>query len=157
MNWNSSTKELHGFIFVRKKAFVCQYGFSKSRPQFFCYWAQLLKIYYSYPLSCLILFYSQFGWSKKSYFFAIYCVNTACSDELLSSFTTSMQTPIFWSKQIKVFPRRSDIHFRFRCPSSAIGLWIFAWSVPPMVHIHGIVSMVGFLLAVSTSSESIHA
>lgn len=33
------------------------------------------------------------------------------------------------------------------CPALAVGLWLFAWSIPPLVsHVHEIVSMVGLVL-----------
>jgi hypothetical protein len=43
--------------------------------------------------------------------------------------------------------------FLMAAPALAIGLWIFAWTIPPHVHAHWIVSMIGLVLVGFAATE----
>ena len=43
--------------------------------------------------------------------------------------------------------------FAIAAPALAIGLWIFGWTVPPLVHVHWIASMVGLVLIGFAATE----
>lgn len=50
-------------------------------------------------------------------------------------------------QQIPLRPETKITSLATSCPALAVGLWLFAWTIPPLVpHVHWIVSMIGLVL-----------
>ncbi|KAJ9624488.1 hypothetical protein H2203_005300 [Taxawa tesnikishii (nom. ined.)] len=50
-------------------------------------------------------------------------------------------------------PEDKIIGFAIAAPALAIGLWLFSWTIPPFVHTHWIVSMLGLALIGFAANE----
>lgn len=50
-------------------------------------------------------------------------------------------------------PEDKLMGFAIAAPALAIGLWLFSWTIPPLVHTHWAVSMVGLLLIGFAANE----
>lgn len=64
--------------------------------------------------------------------------------------------PRFWDQHVfnkckrenrTIAPETKISSFAIACPALAVGLWIFGWTIPPLVtHVHWIVSLIGLVL-----------
>lgn len=94
----------------------------------------------------LTIVYEQFGWSQASTSLAFIPILLGLVLDIV---------PRFWDQHIlnkhkkqnrMITPETKIASFAIACPALTIGLWIFGWTVPPLVHTHWIVSMIGLLL-----------
>lgn len=95
----------------------------------------------------LTIVYEQFGWSKANTSLAFIPILLGLILNILPRF---WDQHIFrkYKKQHRTITAETKItSFAIACPALAIGLWIFGWTIPPLVtHVHWIVSMIGLVL-----------
>jgi len=94
----------------------------------------------------LTVVYSQYGWQEHTTSLAFIAVGIGIPFGIL---------PRLWDLHIMTRRQRSNAPvkpedkltgFAIAAPTLAVGLWLFSWTVPPLVRTHWIVSMLGLAL-----------
>ncbi|GAM43231.1 hypothetical protein TCE0_047f17871 [Talaromyces pinophilus] len=96
--------------------------------------------------------YAQFGWSDQatSLPFIALLPGVLCSG--LVRFWDHHRLTVQKEKRERAKPEDKIGGFAIAAPALAIGLWIFGWTVPPLVHVHWIASMFGLgLIGLATN------
>lgn len=152
MDKTQKKKTLHGllqdnllrplrFFFTEPIIFVC---------------ATLLAIAFAllYALTeSLTIVYESFGWSKTNTSLAFIPILLGVLLNIIPRFYDQWNLRKCYQRQKKsnktseLKPEEKIASFIISAPALAIGLWIFAWTIPPLVpNVHWTVSMVGLVL-----------
>jgi hypothetical protein len=97
--------------------------------------------------------YGQFGWSERATSLPFIALLPGV---LLGGFVRFWDLHQMDNRQRNgVLPTPEDKinGFVIAAPALAVGLWVFGWTVPPLVHTHWIVSMVGLVLIGFAANE----
>ncbi|KAI4750660.1 MFS general substrate transporter [Aureobasidium sp. EXF-3400] len=101
----------------------------------------------------LTVVYGQYGWSSTTSSLTFVAIAIGVPFSIL---------PRFWDLHVlhskkqqnkKVEPEDKIIGFAIAAPCLAMGLWLFSWTIPPYVHIHWIVSLLGLVLVGFAANE----
>ena len=88
-----------------------------------------------------------FGWSESNTSLAFLALLLGLVLNILPRFYDQHLFKTFKKQNRTIKPETKIRSFAIACPALAIGLWIFAWTIPPRVpHVHWIVSMIGLVL-----------
>jgi MFS family permease len=101
----------------------------------------------------LTVVYSLYGWSETTTSLAFIAIGLGIPFSVL---------PRLWDVHVSsrrkrqnqdVIPEDKLIGFVIAAPVLAIGLWQFSWTIPPLVHTHWAVSMIGLVLIGFAANE----
>ncbi|KAK6000568.1 hypothetical protein QM012_003293 [Aureobasidium pullulans] len=101
----------------------------------------------------LIVVYGQYGWSSRTSSLSFIAIAIGVPFSIF---------PRFWDVHVmrnkrnesrNVEPEDKITGFALAAPSLAIGLWLFSWTIPPYVHTHWIVSLLGLVLVGFAANE----
>jgi MFS family permease len=101
----------------------------------------------------LTVVYSLYGWTDTTASLAFIAIGLGIPFSVL---------PRLWDIQVSSQRKRQNqdlkpedkiIGFVIAAPVLAIGLWLFAWTIPPLVHTHWAVSMVGLVFIGFAANE----
>jgi hypothetical protein len=102
----------------------------------------------------LTVVYSQWGWSDATSSLVFLAISVGIFFSIL---------PRLWDYRIvcqkekdgaRVEPEDKILGFAIATPALAIGLWLFSWTIPPLVHTHWVPSMLGLILIGFAANES---
>ncbi|KAF2435302.1 putative polyamine transporter [Tothia fuscella] len=97
---------------------------------------------------CLTIVYAQRGWTDQTSSLSFLAIGTGIVISLLPRFRD-----LKLMKQGRSEPEDKLTGFAIGAPSLAIGLWLFAWTIPPRVRTHWLPSMLGLLLVGFATNE----
>lgn len=144
----SSDQKLTFESFVRDSLFRPLQFLVTEPTIFFC--AALCSIAYGliYGLTeSITIVYESFGWSKANSSLAFLPILLGLVLNILPRFYDQHLFKKFKAQNRTIKPETKIRSFAIACPALALGLWIFAWSIPPRVpNVHWIVSMIGLVL-----------
>jgi hypothetical protein len=101
----------------------------------------------------LTVVYSLYGWADTTTSLAFIAIGLGIPFSIL---------PRLWDVQVAsqrkrrnqdLMPEDKITGFVIAAPVLAIGLWLFSWTIPPLVHTHWTVSMVGLVLIGFAANE----
>lgn len=101
----------------------------------------------------LTVVYGQYGWSSTTSSLTFIAIAIGVPFSIL---------PRFWDLHVlhskkqqnkKIEPEDKIIGFAIAAPCLAIGLWLFSWTIPPYVHTHWVVSLLGLVLIGFAANE----
>jgi len=95
----------------------------------------------------LTIVYEQFGWTQSNTSLAFIPIFLGLVLDIIPRVYDQRVFSQYKRQHRKITPETKIRSFAIACPALAIGLWIFAWTIPPLVpHVHWIVSMIGLVL-----------
>lgn len=95
----------------------------------------------------LTIVYEQFGWPEANTSLAFIAILLGLVLNILPRFYDQYLFRKFKQEGREIKPETKIRSFAIASPALAIGLWIFGWTIPPLVtHVHPIVSMIGLVL-----------
>jgi MFS family permease len=101
----------------------------------------------------LTVVYSLYGWADKTTSLAFIAIGLGIPISVL---------PRLWDVHVLTKKKRQNqdmkpedkiLGFAIAAPVLAVGLWLFSWTIPPMVHTHWAVSMVGLVMIGFAANE----
>ncbi|KAJ5582561.1 hypothetical protein N7535_001181 [Penicillium sp. DV-2018c] len=97
--------------------------------------------------------YSGFGWSSRATSLPFLALLPGVMMSGFVRFWDKQKLKSRWKANQRPEPEDKIAGFAIAAPALAIGLWIFGWTVPPLVHVHWIASMFGLALIGFASTE----
>ncbi|KAF2087666.1 MFS multidrug transporter [Saccharata proteae CBS 121410] len=93
----------------------------------------------------LTVVYEQFGFDAKTSSLAFIPITIGLFICIPARILDDRRLCRLTKAQVDITPEAKIRSFAFAVPALAIGLWAFAWTIPPIVHIHWIVSMLALV------------
>lgn len=97
--------------------------------------------------------YGSFGWSERATSLSFVAIALGIPLSILPRFWDLRKMRQCRERGESPKPEDKIIGFAFAAPALAIGLWLFSWTVPPLVHVRWIVSLVGLVLVGFATNE----
>jgi hypothetical protein len=97
--------------------------------------------------------YSQFGWSDRATSLPFIALALGVPLSILVRFWDLRRMKMREDRNERMQPEDKIGGFVLAAPIMAVGLWLFSWTVPPLVQTHWIVSMCGLVLVGFAANE----
>lgn len=101
----------------------------------------------------LTVVYGQYGWSSRTSSLSFIAIAIGVPFSILPRFWDLHVMKIKKNQSKNVEPEDKIIGFAIAAPSLAVGLWLFSWTIPPYVHTHWVVSLLGLVLVGFAANE----
>lgn len=101
----------------------------------------------------LTVVYSLYGWSETTTLLAFIAIGLGVPISILPRIREVYMTSHKKRHNQELKPEDKIYGFVVAAPMLAVGLWIFSWTIPPRVHTHWAVSMVGLMFIGFAANE----
>ena len=105
----------------------------------------------------LTIVYESFGFSQTASSLPFIALLVGLILDVIPRIYDHLLLSRFHRQNRKIVPETKIRSFALACPALALGLWLFAWTVPPLVpHVHWLVSLLGLVLVGFSANDFAH-